>query len=151
MVQPSFRVNRIISGIGLLWNAMPRKRQNWPRDSKWPASCWVRPMGPRGFFVCVVMLHMCTNLCSCRWNVPQGLLFKGHGQGVWPRPSTKVMWYIQGRTFNIHMKLHGDVNLYTKVKCHLMCLYETSTYTALSGRKTLTKWYDFHSIVLQAS
>ena len=84
-------------------------------------------MGPRDFFVRLGVIHVCAKFRARRTNVAAGLLFKGRGQGVWPRPSTKFMSYVQAGTRHAHVKFLADANLYTKVN---------AKYVVFSGRGT---------------
>ena len=61
------------------------------------------------------MIYVCTEFRVDRWNVLEMALFKGRGQGILPRPLTKLISCVQATHMNQRIKLHANANLYKKV------------------------------------
>ena len=43
-------------------------------------------------------------------------MFKGRGQAIWPRPSTKIIPHVQAWTVNTRVKFQADMTTDTEVK-----------------------------------
>ena len=54
---------------------MPHIQIRHVKSAKWPTSCWVYEMTPRGTFVHPIILYMPTKCHTCKWNHNEGLPF----------------------------------------------------------------------------
>ena len=79
------------------------------------------------------MIYVCTEFRANRCNVHEMALFKGRGQVILPRPSTKLIWHVQAWTVDTHVKFQADMTKDTEVKATFRRFGEALTRRLVGG------------------